>query len=94
VRVYDAIAAQDGEASAKAMHELVELAHEDTHSAMKVGSHWLPRHQLEDLDLRTPAVNSAWALPNRIGFERATTVFRSLIRRPAAPLKIGPGHAR
>jgi DNA-binding FadR family transcriptional regulator len=35
VRVYDAIAAQDGEAAANAMHELVELAHEDTHSAMK-----------------------------------------------------------
>lgn len=35
VRVYDAIAAQDGEAAAKAMHELVELALEDTHSAMK-----------------------------------------------------------
>ncbi len=35
VRVYDAIAAQDGEAAARAMHELVDLALEDTHSAMK-----------------------------------------------------------
>ena len=35
VRVYDAIAAQDGEAAAEAMHELVDLALDDTRSAMK-----------------------------------------------------------
>jgi DNA-binding FadR family transcriptional regulator len=35
VRVYDAIAAQDGEAASRAMHDLVELALEDTQSAMK-----------------------------------------------------------
>jgi len=35
VRVYDAIAARDGDAAAAAMHELVDLALDDTHSAMK-----------------------------------------------------------
>jgi DNA-binding FadR family transcriptional regulator len=35
VRVYDAIAAQDGEAAAAAMHELVDLALDDTRSAMR-----------------------------------------------------------
>jgi DNA-binding FadR family transcriptional regulator len=35
VRVYDAIAAQDGEAAARAMHELIELALDDTNSVMK-----------------------------------------------------------
>jgi len=35
VRVYDAIAAKDGEAAAQAMHELIELALDDTNSVMK-----------------------------------------------------------
>ena len=35
VRVYEAIAAQDGDAAAAAMHELVDLALDDTRSAMK-----------------------------------------------------------
>jgi len=35
VQVYEAIAAQDGDAAANAMHELVDLALEDTRSAMK-----------------------------------------------------------
>jgi DNA-binding FadR family transcriptional regulator len=35
VQVYDAIAAQDGDAAADAMHELVDLALEDTRSSME-----------------------------------------------------------
>jgi len=35
VRVYDAIASGDGDAAAEAMHELVDLALDDTRSAMK-----------------------------------------------------------
>ena len=35
VRVYDAIAAQDGEGASQAMHDLIELALEDTRSAMR-----------------------------------------------------------
>jgi DNA-binding FadR family transcriptional regulator len=34
-RVYDAIASQDGDGAAEAMHELLDLALDDTHSAMK-----------------------------------------------------------
>lgn len=33
-RVYEAIASQDGEAAVQAMHELLELAFDDTHNAM------------------------------------------------------------
>ena len=35
LRVYEGIAAQDGDAAAEAMHELVDLALDDTRSAMK-----------------------------------------------------------